>query len=280
VTRNEHGSHNTLTVALVSDVFFGPDGDVRLRVRLSEAASRGAELAVLPELPLDAWVPATRTVRDEDAERPEGPRHQRLASAARTAGIGVIGGAIVRDPATGTRHNTALVFDRRGVLLGAYRKLHLPSEDGFWETDHYVPGDQPPAVIRGLGMPIGVQICSDVNRPEGSHLLGGMGAEAIFVPRATETGTWARWKLVLCANAVTSAAYVLSVNRPEPGLRIPLGGPSVAIDPHGGVVAESLEPVILVPLSSGEVAAARRAYPGYLPVRAGLYAEAWRKLPS
>jgi predicted amidohydrolase len=269
----------TLTIALISEVFFDRDGEARLRARLAEAKSRGAALAVLPELPLDPWVPATKVVRDEDAEAPAGPRHSTLSRAARDAGIGVVGGAIVRDPTTGLRHDTALLFDARGTFVGGYRKLHLPEEDGFWETSHYVAGDRPPEVIRAFGMPLGVQICSDVNRPEGSHVLGAMGAEAILVPRATEAGSWERWKLVLRANAVTSTAYVLSVNRRDP-IAIPLGGPSIAIDPHGGVVAESLDPMVVVTLSGTVVEEARRVYPGYVPVRAGLYSAAWRRLSS
>lgn len=270
---------DSLIVALVSDVFFEGDGERRLRARLADATSRGAELAVLPELPLNPWAPATKDVRDEDAELADGPRHQLLARAARDVGIGVVGGAIVRDPVTGRRHNTALVFEATGRLTASYRKLHLPEEPGFWETSHYAPGDRPPEVICAFGMPIGIQICSDANRPEGCHLLGAMGAEVILVPRATEGRTWERWKLVLRANAVTSTVYVLSVNRRD-DLEIPLGGPSVAIDPHGRVIAESLDPIMTVTLSRRVVDEARRTYPGYMPVPAALYAEAWRRLSS
>ena len=35
----------------------------------------------------------------------------------------------------------------------SYRKLHLPHEEGFWETSHYDPGNEPPSVIRGLPLP-------------------------------------------------------------------------------------------------------------------------------
>ena len=272
-------SQESLTIALIGEVFFDADGEARLSARLAEAKSRGAELVLLPELALDSWVPATQEVRDADAEKPDGPRHRTLARAARSAGIGVVGGAIIRDPATGRRHNTALVFDASGDLVAAYRKVHLPEEDGFWETSHHVPGDRPPEVIRAFGMPVGVQICSDANRPEGSHLLGAMGAEAVLLPRATEAGSWERWKLVLRANAVTSTAYVLSVNRRDP-IAIPLGGPSIAIDPHGRVVAESLDPMVVVTLSRAVVEEARHVYPGYMPFRAGLYADVWRILSS
>jgi predicted amidohydrolase len=49
---------STLTVALVSDVFFSPDGLARFDRTLAEAKSRGADLTLLPELPLNPWSPA------------------------------------------------------------------------------------------------------------------------------------------------------------------------------------------------------------------------------
>ena len=266
----------TLTVALVSDVFFTADGRARLHERLRESAARGATLAVLPEIPLNPWSPATRRRLDEDAELPEGARHQQLASAARQSKIAVVGGAIVRDAATGRRYNTALVFDANGTLVATYRKVHLPEEEGFWEPEHYSPGVEPPTVIRHFGMPLGLQICSDINRPQGCHLLGAMGADAILAPRATESATWERWRTVIVANAMTSCAYVLSVNRPAPEQGVLLGGPSCAVGPDGIVLLETTDPVALVTLDRQAVAAAKTKYPGYLKVEAELYAQAWQ----
>jgi predicted amidohydrolase len=264
----------TLTVALVSDVFFSSDAVSRLLRRLALARDGGAELAVLPELPLNPWSPATREARADDAEEPGGLRHRALAAAARKTGIAVLGGAIVRDGA-GRRFNTALLFSSSGELVASYRKLHLPEEPGFWETSHYEPGEEPPRVVRELAFPFGIQICSDVNRPTVSHALAAAGAEAIIAPRATERETFESWKLVFRANALTSTAYVLSVNRPEPEQGVPLGGPSVAVAPDGSVLAESVEPVVVVTLARGAVARARADYPGYLKVRPELYARAW-----
>src|SRR2546423_6317757 len=167
---------DALTIALISDVFFQPDEAPRLVELLTHARSRGADLAVLPEIPLNPWSPATETPTEHDAEAPGGPRHQALSDAARAAGIGVVGGAIVRDPKSGRRHNTSLVFDGAGTLVGSYRKLHLPDEKGFWETRHYDPGDALPSVIGAFRMRVGLQVCSDVNRAEGSRLLGALGA--------------------------------------------------------------------------------------------------------
>jgi predicted amidohydrolase len=274
------GSPGSLTVALISDVFVDAADHARLSTRLEAAKGMGAELAVLPEIPLDPWSPATRAMRDEDAEPPGGARHQVLAEAARQVGIGLVGGAIVRDPRDGQRRNTALTFDATGRLIDAYAKVHLPEEPGFWETSHYRPGERPPVVIGSFGLPIGVQICSDINRPEGCHLLGALGAEVIVAPRASERDTYDRWRVVFQANALTSATYMLSVNRPSPEHGVPLGGPSIAVAPDGEVILETTETIAVVRLEHAVIAEARLAYPGYLPVRSDIYAAGWSTIAS
>jgi predicted amidohydrolase len=271
-------SRDSLTVALVTDVFHDDPAGERLRERLEGARAAGAELAVLPELPLDPWSPATRTPSESDAEAPGGRREQALTKAARESATAVLGGLIVRDPGSGRRHNTALLVDAAGSVLARYAKLHVPWEDGYWEADHYAPGVQLPAPVELGGFPLGVQICSDVNRPEPSHLLGAQGALAILVPRATPPQTYERWRLVLRANAVTSALYVVSVNRPGPEPGTSIGGPSLAIAPDGSVLLETTAPVAVVTLERGVVEAARKTYPGYLPIRSDLYAEGWRRV--
>ena len=266
-----------MIVALISDVFHDVNGPARLASCLQEAKSHGAELAVLPELPLNPWSPATEIPREEDAEPPEGPRHQLLSAAARNASIALLGGAIVQDPVTWRRHNTALLFSRGGEILATYRKVHLPEEEGFWETRHYEPGDELSPIV-DVGLRVGLQICSDINRPEGSHLLGALGAEAILNPRATEAATFARWRTVFIANAMTSGAYVLSVNRPHTEQGVALGGPSFVVAPTGEVIAESTDVLTIARLDRSTVTAARARYPGYLATRADLYASGWQRV--
>ena len=266
-----------LTVALISDTFWEADGAVRLKQRLADAAERGADVAVLPEIPLNPWRPATKESHDEDAEPMDGPRARAQAEAAAEAGIGLVGGIIHRDQ-NGRRTSRALVFDRNGAVRATYEKLHLPEEPGFWETSHYEPGTQAPKRVDAFGLPIGVQICSDSNRPEGVHLLGAQGAMAMINPRASEEKTYQRWKTVFRANALTSCLYVLSVNRPHPEEGVLIGGPSVAIDPNGNVLLETTDQMAIVTLDAKVVTDARRAYLGYLPVRARLYADAWDEI--
>ena len=273
-------SDGSLRVGLVTEVFPEPSDQPRLIELLDRAREGGAELAVLPELPLNGWAPGTKTARDEDAEPPGGPRQQQLADAARQVGIAVLGGAIVADADSGTRHNTAVLYDADGSELGRYRKVHLPEEEGYWETSHYEPGTDGPKVIDGLHLRVGLQICSDVNRPQGFQLLAAQGVEVVLAPRATPPATYERWRIVLRANAAMSAAYLISVNRPRPEPGASIGGPSIAIAPSGEVIAETTEPVHVVELRRDAVQHAAAEYPGYLKRFPRLYAEAWSRLDT
>ena len=266
-----------MRIALISDVFFDNDPAGRLAARLREARGGDADLALLPEIPLNPWSPAATTPRDDDAEGPAGPRHQMLADAARAAGIAVVGGVILRDAVSGRRTNTAVVFDRAGALVARYSKVHLPNEPGFHEPCHYDAGVEPPRVIRGFDVPLGIQICSDINRPEGSHILAAQGAAVILHPRATEAGTIDRWRLVLRAVAMTTATYVVSVNRPRPEGGVPLGGPSIAVDPNGDVLAESTDPIVIVAIDRARLAEGKARYPGYLKIFPEIYARGWHE---
>ncbi|SVD33156.1 uncharacterized protein METZ01_LOCUS386010, partial [marine metagenome] len=178
-----------ILVALLTDVFLTDLDYLRLRKHLLKAKNSGAILAVLPELPLNSWSPATRDSIEEDAESSGGPRHQVLSRMASEVGIALLGGAIVADSRTERRYNTALFYDRNGQLISQYRKIHLPEEEGYWETSHYVPGTDPPKVFSIPEVSIGVQICSDINRPQGAQILRAQGAELLLVPRATPSET-------------------------------------------------------------------------------------------
>lgn len=268
----------TLTLAIVTEVFPDPSAWENLGRTLEEAGSLGAELVVLPELPLNPWSPVSKAQRDEDAEEVDGPRQRVFSSAAAASGVAVLGGAIIRDPDSGARYNTALLYDGAGSCLARYRKVHLPEEEGFWETSHYEPGQEPPTVVSGLPMTIGLQVCSDVNRTTGFQLLGAMGAEVVLAPRCTPPQTFERWRLVLRANAVTSGCYVVSSNRPAPTPGGLIGGPSIAISPTSEVLLETTDRMSLVTLRREVVEEAKVQYPGYLKNYPELYARAWREI--
>jgi predicted amidohydrolase len=261
-----------LRVALIADTFFGRNAADRLRQRISEAKRQGATLSILPEIPLQPWAPATKQPCDDDAEALGGGRCLLLSDIAREFGMHLIGGAIIKSQ--GKRHNTTLVYDAAGKLVDTYNKLHLPDEPGFWEGNHYEVGNECPRCIDSV-VPLGIQTCSDINRPEGAHMLGALGAELIACPRANEAKLFDDWRPVFQANARTSCAYVVSVNRPVAEAGVEFGGPSIAVDPSGQVILESTDPVCTFEFDHDVIKQARKNYPGYLDTRADLYAQGW-----
>ena len=266
-----------IRVALIREVFHQDHQGELLRECLSEAKSQGASIAVLPEIPLNPWSPATRTARDDDAEPVNGPRAIRQAEAAAEVGIGLVGGVIERRE-DGQRRNQALVYGSDGRVLGRFAKCHIPDEPGFYEADHYGPGEEFATPIQGLDLPIGVQICSDANRPEGTHLLAGLGAELVVVPRSTLKETWSRWRPVLIASALTSCCYMATVNRPAPEGGVEIGGPTFAVAPDGEVLVEGEERVMVFDVDRAAMPRFRMEYPGYIALRHDLYARGWESM--
>jgi N-carbamoylputrescine amidase len=267
-----------LTVAVVTDAFPEEEDWKRLPAVLERAKGLGGDLAVLPELPLNPWSPAGKEPREQDVEDVNGPRQRLMARAAAEAGIALLGGAIVREPRTGARHNTALLYDAEGSCHLRYRKVHLPEEEGYWETSHYEAGIEPPGVSEELGMRLGIQLCSDVNRTTGLQILAEQGVEAVLAPRCTPPQSYERWRLVLRAGAVTACAYVISANRPAPVPGGLIGGPSLVIAPSGEILLETTDPLALTTLDQRVAQGARREYPGYLRRYPRLYARWWEGL--
>ena len=49
--------------------------------------------------------------------------------------------------APGLGHNTAVVIDADGTLMGKYRKMHIPQDPGFEEKFYFAPGDMPVGIV-------------------------------------------------------------------------------------------------------------------------------------
>src|SRR5437763_5790106 len=119
----------TTTLGLVQMRCDGAPADnlARAARMVGEAAGRGAQLVVLPELFLGPYFcqrPDDASAFDR-AEPVPGPTTEALAAAARRYGIVLVGGSVFERAPDGRFFNTALVFDAQDGLLGAYRKTHI-----------------------------------------------------------------------------------------------------------------------------------------------------------
>ena len=199
---------------------------------LREAAQRGCDFMCLPELFAD---PTQGTQMERFAEEVGGPVTSWLSQRAKEHGMAIVTTVTLRE---GDRiYNTGVVYDKAGELAGRYAKVHLPSG----ERDAATPGDGFP-VFEVDGVKVGVQICYDLNFPEGCRILAVKGAEVIFWPNMwggmPEDFTDVIMKARAMENQVrlVSSAFVLT--GPSDFRTPKLYGRSCVIDWDGTILAE------------------------------------------
>lgn len=209
---------------------------------LAEAAARGAELAVLPEL----WTylgPKDRHARV--AEPIPGPTSDFLATIARRHRLWLVGGSYLERVADQPRFfNTSIALSPDGEIVTRYRKLHLFDVDvggySYRESATMAPGDE--VVTAELsGVKIGLTICYDLRFPELYRRLAVAGARIITVPSAftRETGK-DHWEVLLRCRAIENQVFVLAaaqVGTHPPG-HASYGNALIA-DPWGVVLARA-----------------------------------------
>jgi N-carbamoylputrescine amidase len=143
---------------------------------LADAASRGAQLAILPELCNSGYVFATREEAVNLAEEvPNGPTCRAWIEFAARHGIQIVAGIAERDGAA--LYNAAVVLGPQG-LVGRYRKNHLWAA----ETLFFEPGNLGVPVFRTDIGRIAVAICYDIWFPEIFRLAALQGADLLCVP--------------------------------------------------------------------------------------------------
>ena len=221
--------------------------------RIREAAGRGAQIVCLPELFRSQYFCREEDTRFFDLAEPvPGPTVESLSRLARELAV-VIVGSIFERRAAGVYHNTALVFDADGLLLGMYRKMHIPDDPLYFEKYYFTPGDLGFRCFDTRYARIAPLVCWDQWYPEAARLAALAGAQVIFYPTAigwhpAEKAKFGAaqhdaWRTIQRGHAIANGVYVAAANRvgyegpPERGLEF-WGGSFVA-DPFGQVLAEA-----------------------------------------
>jgi N-carbamoylputrescine amidase len=123
----------------------------------------------------------------------------------------------------GLYHNTAVVIDADGSLLGQYRKMHIPDDPLFYEKFYFTPGDLGFRTWQTRHGRIGVLICWDQWYPEAARLAALAGAEILIYPTAIgwhprepaplQEKQHAAWETIQRSHAISNGCYVASINR-------------------------------------------------------------------
>jgi len=246
--------------------------------RIREAAGNGAQIICLQELFRSQYFCREERAELFDLAEPiPGPTTASLTRLARDLQIVVIGSVFERR-AAGVYHNTAIVLDADGSLLGIYRKMHIPEDPLYFEKYYFTPGDLGFRCFDTRYARIAPLVCWDQWYPEAARLAALGGAQVLFYPTAigwhpsekaaVGEGQHDAWRTIQRSHAIANGLYVASVNRvgyegpPDHGLEF-WGGSFVA-DPFGRMLAEASsdrEETLIVECDPRTIEETRRNWP-------------------
>jgi deaminated glutathione amidase len=246
------------------------------RQQVRRAASRGAELVVLPE---NFAFFGPELEKRAHAQPLDGAIGSALADMARESSVFVVGGGFPERSGDAERpHNTLLVVGPDGKSLAAYRKIHLFDVElgagGSYSESAATKAGADVVVVDIAGFKIGLSICYDLRFPELYRALAEQGAEVLLVPAAFTLHTGKdHWHVLLRARAIESQAFVVAAAQQglHPGGKQTYGHALVA-DPWGTVLAEAADGVgvACATLERARLEAVRRSLPSLNHRRLGL----------
>ncbi|WGS47870.1 carbon-nitrogen hydrolase family protein (plasmid) [Burkholderia sp. JSH-S8] len=214
----------------------------------------GTRLVVFPETTLSGF-PTRENVFDI-AQPIDGAALSAVRAAARRARVAVAVGLAERDG--GECYNTSVLIDESGEIVLRYRKVHL------WATDVgvFTPGDRYETCAWN-GMTVGLQICYDIEFPEGARALATLGADLLIVTDGNMDPLGPVHRRAIAARAMENQAFAVMVNRCGDGddnLTFP--GESALVDPFGEIVAlaGADETTLKVQIDRSRLAASRKDY--------------------
>jgi predicted amidohydrolase len=237
---------------------------------VADAAGRGADLVVLPELFTVGYFAFDSYARV--AEGIDGPTFGRLSDLAADHGVGLVAGSHVEDlaetaavgvdvPAPEGLANTCVCYDRDGTRTLVYRKHHLFGYESA-ETRLLTPGERlPTAEFEGLTL--GVTTCYDLRFPSLYRTLVEAGATLVCVPSAWPYPRVEHWRTLPRARAIENLCYVAAANGAATFESASLLGRSAVYDPWGTPVASagSAPTLVTAEIDPGRTEAVREEFP-------------------
>ncbi len=257
------------------------DNILRLGEGITDLAKRGAQLIVLQELHNTLYFCQTEDVDLFDlAETIPGPSTKLYCELAKKLGV-VIVASLFEKRAAGLYHNTAVVIESNGEIVGKYRKMHIPDDPAYYEKFYFTPGDMGFHPIQTSLGKLGVLVCWDQWYPEAARLMAMHGAEMLIYPTAIgyadndtpeeQQRQRMAWQTVMRGHAVANGLPVIAVNRvgfePDPSGQtagIQFWGTSFVAGPQGEIIYEAStddEESIIVEMDMDRSEQVRRWWP-------------------
>jgi N-carbamoylputrescine amidase len=241
---------------------------------VEKAAKRGAQIVCLPELFRSLYFCQTEDHGQFALAEPiPGPTTAALAQAARKYRITIVG-SIFEKRSAGVYHNTAVIIDATGKLVGRYRKMHIPDDPLYYEKFYFTPGDLGFQSFPTKHAKIGTLVCWDQWYPEGARLTALQGAQILFYPTAIgwhldekkQFGQkqYEAWVTMQRSHAIANGVFVAAPNRIGLEGTVQFWGGSFVCGPFGEILATAShdkEEVLIVKCDLRQIEQTRQHWP-------------------
>ncbi len=230
-----------LTISLAQmDVTLGrPEANLsRARALTAEAARRGSDIVVFPEL-WGSGYDLERTA--QHATGLDEGLFAEVAALARQHKLHITGSLL--SWAGSDFFNTAALFAPDGRRLGHYSKIHLFRL--MDEEKHLTAGQDTPLFDLPWGRSA-LAICYDLRFPELFRKYAVAGARIVFLPAEWPYPRLEHWRTLLRARAIENQMFVAACNRVGVSDGTRFFGHSAIVDPWGNAVVEAGDTEVLL----------------------------------
>lgn len=237
---------------------------------VAEAARRGSQLVLLPEL----WSTAYALDRAPELAAPlaqsadDAGWFGQFACLARQHKLWLAGSLL--EARNGQYYNCLALYDPDGNLQAAYRKIHLFR---LMDEEQYLGPGEEPVVLDAPWGKTGLAICYDLRFPELFRRYALAGAGLMLLPAEWPHPRREHWRTLLKARAIENQCYVVACNRIGTTGSNTFFGASAVIDPWGEPLIEGGEAdlVLTATIDLALVPAVRRRIPVFADRRPELY---------
>ena len=103
---------------------------------IKQAAKNGADMCTFPEYMM-FFTPSTQTAKQvaQEAETINGDFVSTVAESAKEYSIGIVGTMYEKSRKKDRVYDTSFIINKKGLVTGKYRKIHLYDALGFKESD-------------------------------------------------------------------------------------------------------------------------------------------------
>ncbi len=251
--------------------------------KIRSAAGNGAEIILLQELFNTTYFCQAMDDRYFDWSEPiPGPLSEKLSALAAELDTVIVAPYFERR-APGIYHNSLIVIDADGTLMGKYRKKHIPDDPSFYEKYYFTPGEDEYRVYDTKYAKIGPLICWDQWYPEAARITALKGAEVLVYPTAIgtlpeEDEAMGRefleaWQTIQRSHAISNGCFVASINRSGREDGVTFWGHSFVAGPFGQMLAEAGtgEEVLITEIDLTKIEKQRQIWPFFRDRRIDTY---------